>query len=111
MRIEILKSLISLSKPIQEIKKSLGKVEWDGDEEVILSRAQSVALLQRYLDSDVDIGMLTEWANTVEGRDDIDYEEAFFSDIKQLIYEIANPTLEGHFSPIKAKNWLTKLSK
>ena len=109
MRETIIKHLINLDKPIDEIKKSLKGLGWDSDDEITMAKGSVKSILNRYIESNIDSKTLNEWANTIEGREDIDYDESCFNEIKQLVYEIANPDLEGPFDIEKAKGWLSKL--
>ena len=105
----LLYSLITFSKPIQEIKTELKSIDWDSDEEVLLDRKMVIDVINRFILGDIEPEDLDEWANAIECREDIEYEEVCFDDIKQVIFEIANQSMEGIFDSEKAKAWIDRL--
>ncbi len=66
------------------------------------------SILVRYINDSIDIKTLTEWANIIEGREDIHFDESCFKDVKQFIFDLANPDLQGAFNRELAKQWLLK---
>jgi hypothetical protein len=106
----VLNNLINFSKPIKQIKADLKDLDWDGDGEVLLNRKMIAKVLDRFILKEIDSGELDEWANAIECREDIDYEESHFDEIKQVIFEIANQSIEGVFDTAKAKIWVERLS-
>ena len=108
MRKEIVTHLIKLDKPLEEISMLLQALSWDSEEEIPLRKRDIKSVLVRYINDSIDIKTLTKWANMIEGREDIRYDESCFKDVKQLVFDLANPDLQGAFNKELAKEWLLK---
>jgi len=104
MRKEILQSLVNLSVPIDEIRKQLRSLPWDCKEEYIITKAEILLTLQKVSENRLSEQDLITWAELIEGRDDIGFGDD--ETLKNLIYEIANPTL---FGKLDIKSWIEKL--
>ena len=106
-RTKILKELANLSRTLGDIKADLSHFSWDsGEGEYIVSRKDIVSVLSRYLSLEIDNTQLEDWANAIEGREDIGYES---EDIKEIIIELSNPILYGDISLQQAGMILSKL--
>ncbi|MFK7825195.1 MAG: hypothetical protein AB8G05_13655 [Oligoflexales bacterium] len=106
-RERVLKDLICFSAPIEELKHLLSQFSWDSESEVDLRSEDLVNLLHRYLNKQISSDDLSEWANLIECREDLRYED----EVKQIIFEAANPDLEGVLSEEKVRGWLVKLGR
>ena len=83
--------LVRLRRPLDEAIAGLRRFPWDSDEELVeLEPADLRRVLDRYLAGDLSAEQLEDWANAVEGRDDIGFRPR---DVIDLIAELANPTL------------------
>jgi hypothetical protein len=95
-RISVLETLIGLTEPIEAIRTELSVIPWDSEEELIeLKASDLVNVLQRYIDGDVTKETLIEWANVIEGRDDIGLEKSSFDTLKEALTVLANPDING----------------
>ncbi len=93
-RIDIVKSLIELSCPLETIVASLHEFDWDYEEEPVeLLRAHLISVLHRYANGALSASDVECWANLLEGRDDICFENGAEEWIGAVVYELANPTL------------------
>lgn len=107
---EVIKNLVTLSKPIEKIREDLKSSDWDSDDEVLMTSSDVVKVLNRFISQEINVATIVEWANLIEGREDIDYQEPFFEEIKQLIYELANPDIEGEIKTETISRWIERLS-
>ncbi|MBW4578483.1 MAG: hypothetical protein KME42_02795 [Tildeniella nuda ZEHNDER 1965/U140] len=55
-------------------------------------------MLKHFLISDFSVDSLERWANLIEGREDVEYEESKQELLKELIFRLANPVLEGQIT-------------
>ena len=110
MRRDIIEHLINLDLPIQEIRSQLRTLPWDSDEEILLTKRAAKSVLERYINGHLDLDILVEWANIIEGRDDVCFDPSCSQDLKQLVFDLANPQLQGSISNDIAKDWLSKLT-
>ena len=107
-----LDSLIQLSVPLAAIQSELRKFPWDSEEEfVVLTAADIANVLQRYLDGSVSADTVRDWAETIEGRDDIAFEASQRDTILQSIHELANPLLYEGLNETRARQLVQALAE
>jgi hypothetical protein len=95
-RKEILKELVRLSTNLDSIKSDLSKFSWDSEEELyIINKDDIQYILSRYLSFEIDNIQLEDWANAIEGREDIGYEN---EELEDIIFKLSNPMLHGEIS-------------
>ena len=93
-RLEIVKSLIELSRPLDAVAVTICEFSWDYEgEPVELRREHLVSVLSRYLSGKLSASDVEKWANLLEGRDDICFEKGSEEWINEVVYELANPSL------------------
>ena len=105
----LLRLLIQFGGPLPKIKEQLALFEWDSEELVVLKRSDIVGLLQKFLAGNLTAVEVEEWANLIEGRDDIGFEAVSGIGIWDIIYELANPTLRGELNHERAREILRRL--
>lgn len=111
-RIDILKHLLEFTKPIDEIKTKLSVLGWDSKEELVrLMPAHAISVLQQFEVGNLTARDIQEWANIIEGRDDIGFESRKEDLLKSLIFELANPELTNQLTKNIARDWIKKLSE
>jgi hypothetical protein len=92
----ILLDMLNFSIPIDEIKKNISKISWDyNGEPVIIYRSHLINILNRFLLGELSKNDVEDWANLVECREDLEFDEKYFDDLSQIIHHLANPFLEG----------------
>ncbi|HZH03024.1 MAG TPA: hypothetical protein VEY30_04505 [Myxococcaceae bacterium] len=105
-----LQTLLELKRPIHEITQALAKFPWRSDEDLVLLTASHLReVLRRYLTGQVASQELELWADLVECREDIGYEEEVAPELKRAIFEFANPSLQPDAQTQLAKNWMSQL--
>lgn len=110
-RVALVEDLVSLSSPVQDSVRQLAALDDDdAGETATLTKAHLVAVLKRYRDGKLTAIEVEEWANAIENRDDIDFDPDHESEIDDIMYDLANPTLEHHLSPALAAEMLAQLS-
>ncbi len=98
-RKQVLHTLVTFEKPLELIAKELSLFEWDYEgEPVIIEPIHVVSVLNRFLSGDFNAKQVEDWANMIECREDLDYNESNQEQMEQVIYELANPELEGRLT-------------
>jgi hypothetical protein len=111
-RVTALKKLVNLAEDIDVIQKELRRFEWDSDDElVILTSEAIIEVFKRYQDSSISLNTLEHWANPIEGREDIGYEDSFSEVIKEIIVNLSNPDLYSVINDNKLEGWIKLLSR
>ena len=111
-RADWLKSLLNLDRSLEEITSGLGTFPWDSLEElVILKSDHFIGVLRRYLAREVDSEQVGAWANAIEGREDIGFDQDMEDLVRQALHELANPYLTRALSFEVARDWIERLSQ
>lgn len=109
-RVELLTALLGFREPVSALAQELSAFGWDSaDELVALHRRDISAVLRRFMDGEITKQDVTDWANAIEGREDVGYEAGSEPIVRDAIYELANPELTRAVSPDAAKEWLERL--
>lgn len=92
----ILLDLINFKKNIKELEIELKEYHWDSEIiELFASNKQIVSVLTRFVSGKISESDFIDWANALECRDDIDYND---DRIQDIICELATPELNGGIS-------------
>src|SRR6185436_16438835 len=103
-RTEVLRALIEYQLPIESVLGELEAFGWDSEyDEVILGGEDICNLLQRYLDGEIAADQVVDWADLVECREDIGFPEGRQDDYSQVIFQLANPNINGDITPELAR--------
>ena len=99
-RIKILNCLMNFSKPLDSLSNQLKKLSWDYDGiPVIITIEHLLNVLDNYVAQKITAKQVEDWANLIECREDIDYEEINKERIINTIFSrLANPELEGQLN-------------
>ena len=98
-KIDILLNLINFTKDISAIKSDLAKIGFDSESELVTVTKNSITnILNRVIDKEISYELLEEWANLIECREDIGYEDEI---LQEIIFELANPCLYGEIDERK----------
>ena len=92
----VLSSLIQFNEPVTRLKVALESFSWDIDRPIItVTKDNIIAILDRFVAGEFNADVLEEWANLVEGREDIEFEPGHSQAISDAIFQLANPALCG----------------
>lgn len=110
-RASLLKELVAFSRPVDDIGRELSKFPWDSERELVVLRHVHIAdILRRYLGGTLSANAVEEWADALEVRDDVHFEESPPGIVPDAIYSLANPHLEGPLTPENAMQWIERLT-
>ncbi|MDB9516722.1 hypothetical protein PN466_07160 [Roseofilum reptotaenium CS-1145] len=111
-RPEWLNALLNFNQPLGEIVPHLRDFGWESDTAlVVLNRQYLCSILQRYLHHQLSAEDLEDWANTIEGREDIAYDDEDEELLETVIFELANSLLASPLSVALIQDWLEKLNR
>jgi hypothetical protein len=110
-RRRILRSLLELDRPLDAVLGDLAGVAWDSEEElVILQPGHVIDMLNRFKSGRYGTEDVERWANAIEGRDDIGLKDESRALLKEAIFDLANPDLQGALTIEVAERWVERLS-
>lgn len=112
-RIKLVQACIGLPVDFDELRRQIAKFGWDYDGQIkaVLSRADVATILQRYLKSEIGNKQIEDWADFLEGRDDIAFENGAEAILNEVIHVLANPELHGNMTIKSAQELLPELSR
>lgn len=105
-----LQALLAAQRPLEDVAKQLAAFGWDSDELVEVRAGHVIAVLERFVGGDLRAEEVQMWADLVEGRDDISLEQAHQDALKQAIFQLATPELEGPLDEAVARRLIAKLT-
>ena len=107
--IGILLDLIHFKNNIDTLKNMLSQIGFDSETELVsMSRDDIVEILQRSLDKKISFLELEEWANLIECREDIGFED---EKTQEMIFKLANPYLYGKLDEKQVLSYLNELDE
>lgn len=108
-RIEILKELVLLQSNVEILKKELSHYTWDIEKPLFEVKKENIVnVLKRSIDNEIDFETLANWADTIEYRDDLDFTD---EEIKEIIFELANPEINGEITKERLNKIISELEK
>jgi cobalamin biosynthesis Mg chelatase CobN len=111
-RKKVLEDLVSMNGNIEEICNELTKFEtrWDDEQALAHLTTENVRqVLERYISGDIPSDELHRWAESIEMRDDIEYQPQKESGIANVISFLANRDINGPVSKAEAESWVSGL--
>ena len=107
--IGILLDLVHFKNNIDTLRNMLSQIGFDSETELVyMSRDDMVEILQRSLDKKISFLELEEWANLIECREDIGFED---KKTQEMVFKLANPYLYGELYEKQVLSYLNELDK
>jgi hypothetical protein len=102
-RRSLLERLVRFELPVEDSIAMLRAYGWDADRELVaLSVADARRILDRYLRNELTAAQVAYWAELLEMRDDLGFEDRWSSELRQLISLLANPETTEPLTPALA---------
>lgn len=109
-RLAAVESLIAFSVPLELAAQHLQPFGWDYEGvPVELNSGHLVRVLQRYLQGELSARDVEDWANLIEGREDIEFSQACAGRIGEALHELANPSLFAPLDPARAEELIADI--
>lgn len=97
---EILESLIKFDLPYEKILPLIKQIWWNDFVIVTLAIKDVINVLDKFINWKIDPKDISNWANLIEWRDDIAYEN---NKIVDIISELSNPEINFYLTKTRAK--------
>lgn len=106
-RSQALEEIITFGRNTNEAYSELLKYSYDSDVEYfVVSKEIMKNALDLYLKGQLSAEDIEDWANFIECREDLDYEQ-----VEDYIYYLANPVLVGEINKPKITKMVELLTK
>lgn len=108
-RTEALLDLIRLRRPTAEARRRLQAFPWDSDTDlVLLTPADLRRVLDGFASGHLTAEEVEEWANAIESRDDVGFDELSQDLVFDCLFELANPRIERPLI-VAIPDWIGRL--
>jgi hypothetical protein len=94
-----LQDLVNLRRPVSEAVGMLSKYPWDSEGIMTLSADSLLHVLALYESGQIDAGEIAEWADAVEGRDDVAIEGEDADLVKRIVFRLSTPEINEAVTP------------
>ena len=109
-RFELLNDLICFRRPAADLSKELTQFDWDYDGEPVIIKASHVGtVLEGFISNKFSAKDLEDWANLIECREDLDYEDSKREKLEEVFDVLANPVLQGEITKQSCEFYLNQL--
>ena len=109
-RKEALQWLVEYSKPLETIGRILRRFGWDSEDELVYIEAQHLqSVLASYIAGRISERQVEDWANLMEGRDDLGFSSESPEILEEVLHELANPALTQSLTRNRANELLGRL--
>ena len=108
-RINILNDLVCFNESLTKLQDELSKHPWDAKESIlIITKVHLSNILKKCINNNITVSDLENWANTIECRDDLDFED---EELQEVIFELASPEINGKIIKEQLQKIIEKLSQ
>lgn len=105
----VIENLLNLSSPLDDLRQQLSSFDWDFEGvAVVLNRHHVMDVLSRYLSGELTAAIVEQWANLLEGREDISFDRMHEKWIADTIFELANPVLTARLDMTRARELIAQ---
>ena len=106
-RADILIDLVNLKSNLAELQKELSQYSWDIETPILIINSKDFTnVLQRCIEDKLTFLEVEKWANAIECRDDLGFED---NNVQEIIFELANPDINGEITKDLLKAIIARL--
>ena len=108
-RKDILIDLVFLKANLSELQNELAQYSWDIEEPIlVISKQDFTNVLQRCIECEITFDDLTNWANAIECRDDLDFES---EEMQEIVFELSSPEINGEITKERLQEMVNELQE
>lgn len=109
-RHRVLCALLALDRPLEDLVRELAALGWDSDaEQMTLEPRHLIGILNRFRAGTLNAEEVERWANAIESREDIRNAPGSGELLKAVIFDLANPALQGALTLAIAERLIARL--
>jgi hypothetical protein len=109
-RARTLRRLLNGERPLDAAIEAIATLPWDSDEELVtLTPAHVINMLERFVSGEFSTTDIERWADAIEGRDDIALDAGAADPLREVIFELANPSIHAPMTTASARALVTRL--
>jgi hypothetical protein len=105
-RKDILTDLFFLNGNLSKLQDELSQYSWDSEPILIINKQDFLNVLNTYIVDKIDTEDIIKWANALECRDDLSFED---EELQEIIFELANPEINGEITKERLQKIINNL--
>lgn len=110
-RMSVVRELLEQTRPLGQTIHALSLFDWDYEgPKLVLSKSHLENALEKFINGNLSAAEIENWANSIEGREDIEYKRDEADQIDSALFELANPLLTQELNFVRAQQLLTRMS-
>ena len=100
-RAEILQELVRFEKPTDPLMRELRALgrDWDGEPLLVLKKEHLLQIIDRFLAREISGEQLQEWAENLEVREDVGFDQKEEELLDSVFFRIATPEINDPLTP------------
>lgn len=103
--------LVDWRGALTDLRAALQDFPWDCEHSLVVLRPEHICrAIDRFLKDEVSAKELEDWAEAVEGREDIEYLASHSEIISEALFQLSTPEANVPISKLSAGRWLHELS-
>jgi hypothetical protein len=111
-RRELVLDVIQIRRPLHAAIEALAQLPWDCEQELALvGRPDALRVMRRFLSGDLTSTEVEDWANALEARDDVGFDDDARDLVEDFIFTMANPLLTEPLTAPTARAWEARLER
>lgn len=112
-RAEILHELVRFEKPSYPLRCELGSFgfDWDGEPLLILKKEHLLRIIERFLADEITAAQLQEWAENLEVREDVAFDEEERDLIDPIFFRISSPEIHESLTHDSVRRMQAELTR
>jgi hypothetical protein len=112
-RAEILQELARFETPTEPLLRELRSFGWDWPDAplLVLKKQDLLRIIDRFLVSQISAAQLQEWAENLEVREDVAFDEADAELLDGVFFRIATPEINEPLTPEVVRRMRDELTR
>jgi hypothetical protein len=106
-RLDLVVRLVKCQGNIESIQRKLDDFPFDTEPLVTLEGPDIMSVLERFLAGALSVADVEDWANALEGREDVGYDR----DLAQTLFVLSTPAINGPLTADSAASLIRELGK
>jgi hypothetical protein len=99
-RAGLLRKMLAYELPIEPTIESLAALPYDCDDDLVFVTSKDILqIIDRHAGGDLSVEQLVEWADFLEVRDGVGFAPPHGDRLKEIVWQLANPLLNGAITP------------
>ena len=107
----LLRKMLAYELPIEPTIESLAALPYDCDTDLVLVTPNDIIrIIDRHASGEMSADQVVEWADFLEIRDGVGFASPHGDRLKEIVWQLANPLINGEITPAVVKELRLELA-